>query len=230
MLVNLTGLYQDGSRPRGGGAQPDPRTTLTVPQGGDLTITLRVVTPAGSPYPLRLEDDLLLSVKKKTGDYPARITKRGVVFNGGATFTFQPADTRYLAAGAYLYDIWLTRESVRNPVLPASPLQITASVAAVPSAPPPQTLELVEGDTDPTVLDFNGVNITGWFVEMHVAYPVPLTRAGVLTDPANGVAEIQWQPTDLVVGIWGAELQITRPGPIIKTSQQFILKVRAQIV
>lgn len=229
MKITLTGLLDDGSPRRPGVI--DPRETITFPQGSDVTLVVSIITPTGSPVPLGGSGvELLLSVKKRTLDQPSRIKKLAVLSGTAGTFTVEPADTRWLAAGQYVFDVWLTKDGDRNAVIPTSQLVLTASVAAIPSAPPPPIIQLVENDTEPLVLDFSGTDITGWTVEVHLAYvPAPLVRVATIVDGPGGVAQVDWLPGDLLVGRWAGEIQTTRPGPFVQTSDVFIADIRAEI-
>jgi len=103
------------------------------------------------------------------------------------------------------------------------------SVAAVPARPPPPTLELVSNDTEPLVLDFSGTDISTWDIEVHIGYATPLVKAATIVDGPGGIAHVNWIPGDLVAGKWAGEVQITKPGPTVQTSETYIFDIREEI-
>jgi hypothetical protein len=228
MRIDLTGVLEDGSPRRI--EITDARTTLTVQQGGDLELVVRVVRPNGQAVVLNSSGaELLLSVKKRTTESPPRLVKTATLGTDRGTFLLEPADTKFLSPGKYVYDVWLTLDGNRDAVIPTSPFVLTASVAAVPSAPPPPILQVVENDTEPLILDFSGTDITGWGIKVHINYAVVLVKDAVIVDGPGGLAEVYWVPGDLQVGRWGGEVQVTKPGPLVQTTDVFILDVREEI-
>lgn len=229
MKINLVGVLEDGS-PRQGGVPDNPRTTLEIPKGSSVELVTRVITPAGVPVSLNGDGtELLLTIRRKP-DHDPKIVRKAVIAGGQGTFVLEPGDTRLWNPGLYGWDVWLTKNGERNAVIPLSPFKLLASAASTPAAPPPQVLELVEGDTDPTILDFSGADITDWQIEIHIGYRTgALIRAADIIDGPDGIAQVQWQPGDLMAGRWSGEVQVTKPGPAVKTSQVFIFYIRAQI-
>ena len=228
MKITLTGLLDNGAPRRPGVV--DPRRTVSFPRGSDVRLVVSVITPSGTPVPLSGAGvELLLSVKRRATEYPPRLVKKAVLSASSGEFTFGPGDTRWMQAGQWVYDIWLTKDGERNAVVPTAPFLLTESVAAIPSAPPPPILQFVGNDTEPLVLDFSGVDITGWAISVHLGYLTPLVKTAVLTDPLHGVAEVYWLPGDLIVGRWACEIQTTRPGPFVQTTDVFIADIRAEI-
>ena len=96
---------------------------------------------------------------------------------------------------------------------------------------PQQIVDMVEGDTEPFVILLPGINITGWAFELHIGYPgTPLSKPGtIITASPDGRVEVALAPTDLVTGRYPAEVQITKPGPIVLTSEQFVADIREQV-
>jgi hypothetical protein len=230
MLTRLTGLLNNGA-PFRSGVSRDPRVTIEIPQGTDLEIQMRVVTPDGQAVPLdESGTELLLTIRKRSNQDWPRIIKAASVSGTTGTFLIEPGDTHDWAPGQYAYDVWLTRNGARDAVISTSTFRVTASVAATPVRPPPSTLSLVENDTEPLILDFSGVDISLWTITVHLAYsPAPLVKTAVIVDGPNGLAQVSWAPGDLIPGVWGGEVQVIKPGPVTQTSDVFIADIRAEI-
>lgn len=233
MQISLTAVLEDGT-PRRGLVPADPRQTLRIPQGSDVTIVVSVVTPGGNSVDLTgAGTELLLTIKKNPRfnfDSWPRITKKATLGSNVGTFLLEPGDTHNWLAGVYAWDVWLTKDGSRDAVIPTSPFQLLQSVAPVPERPPPPTLELVENDTEPLILDFSGTDISLWSIAVHLAYsPIPLVKIATIVDGPGGIAQVEWSPGDLIPGIWGGEVEITKPGPVTQTSDEFIADIRAEI-
>ena len=230
MNINLIALLNDGSPPRAG-VLTDARQTVTLPQGSDVSLRVAVVTPTGAPVDLSQPGTELILTCKRKPLYQVAIVKRANLTQGRGigVFTLEPGDTWGLVPGQYLYDVWLTLDGARSAVIPASMLQLTASVAPVPRVPPPPVLYLVAGDTEPLVLDFSGQDISGWIIVARIGYAMPLERTATLTDPTHGIAEVAWLSTDLLAGRWGAEIVVTKPGPVIQTADEFVMDIRPHV-
>lgn len=226
MLIRITGLLQDGSTPRPG-SPPDGTNPISVQQGETTLIQLDITTPNGAAYIPTEFDTLTLTMRGKPQDDWNRVL---INADSSNTFTITPRMTKYTPAGQYAYDVWLTKQDgSRYAVVPTSTFQVLPSVAAVLTTSPPQVLEFVSGDTDPLVLDFSGTDISTWSVLVRIGYAVPLSRSATPTDPTHGITEVQWQPTDLVAGRWLAEVEVTKPGPTVKTTDVFVMEIRAHI-
>lgn len=134
MVLDLTGILETGV-PRQAGITENPRRTLRIPLGADVTLRLRVLTPDGALLSL-VGATLVWSVKRRPSDGQVIISKTGVAGVGadaGSTvFTLIPFDTRLISPGLYGYDIWLTQGGKRDPVVPLSPLQFEATVTPIP--------------------------------------------------------------------------------------------------
>ena len=225
MRVELTGVLDDGTS----SVPVNARRTLNMSRGTDLQLDVRVVTPSGSAVVLNAPgDELLLTVKKRPQADPS-IVKKAVLTSGIGVFTLGPGDTQRLVPGIFGYDVWLTKDGARDPVIPLSPFNLLASAAAVPSAPPPLVDNKVEDDTEPTFLEF-GIDITGFSINYQINYsPTPLVKAAVITNALGGLAQVNRQVGDLRVGRFGFEIEITTPGPIVQTSDVGIINIREQI-
>lgn len=130
MKISLTGLLDDGT-PRAAGVG-DPRGAVTFPQGSDVQIDVTVLRPSGTPVSLA-GGTLSLTVQRKPAERWPRIAKAAVISGATGTFAITPAETKYLPAGKYVYDVWLTLAGKRDAVIPASPLVITDTVTPVPT-------------------------------------------------------------------------------------------------
>ena len=125
-------MLEDGT-PRRPGVPVNPRRNLNVPRGVDLTLEVTVVTPIGIPVNLDgVDTELLLTVKKRSRNSSPDILKTASLSGNVGTFLIVPADTRRLIPGLFSWDVWLTKNSKRDPVIPLSPLQLQAANAKVP--------------------------------------------------------------------------------------------------
>ena len=230
MVLYLTGILEDGSS-RAAGVPLVAATPIILHRGETTQVRVQIIRPSGQLVNLaQVASDITLTVKRFIVQQPPSLMRVGVMASSGATFEIEAGAMRQMQPGQYLYDVWLTLlDGTSHQVVLTSTLMLEAAVKSPPWTPPPPTLDLVEGDTDPLILDFSGADITGWVVTMRVAYAIPLVKTAALTDPAHGIAEVQWSPTDLVPGLWPAEVTITKPGPVIKTTDVLLLRVRAHV-
>lgn len=225
MRISITGILDDGT-PLTPGVPTDPRRNLDVHRGGDLELVVAVVTPSGIAVPLTGDGtELLLTVKRTPDEHPPRIVKAASLSGNVGTFLVQPGDTRRMDPGLYGWDVWLTKDGLRNPVIPLSPWNLQASNAAVPAQPPPPIVTVTEGDTDPTVLRFAPLDITGWAVDLLVGTPTPAVIAASIPVGTDGLAYAD--TSSLPVGKWAAAIRRTNLVPTTKTSGTFILEVLA---
>lgn len=131
MVINLTGLLDDGTPPRPG-VQTDPRQTISFPRGSDVAIIATILTPGGALADLSgVGTTLQLTISKYDWQYPPYIVKLASIVGNIGTFTIAAADTKYLSAGQYNYDVWLTLGGKRDAVIPLSMMMLTQSVASV---------------------------------------------------------------------------------------------------
>jgi len=223
MKISITGVLDDSS-PYVPGVPTNPRRNLEVPRGTDLELVVSVVTPSNVPVLLTGDGtELLLTVKKSPAEHPPRIVKAASLSGNVGTFLIQPGDTRRMDPGLYGWDVWLTKDGLRNPVVPLSPFSLQAVNAAVPAQPPPPIISVTEGDTDPTVLDFAPQDITGWTVELLVGTPTPVVLTATIPVGTDGLALVN--TSTLPVGKWAAAVKRTNLVPTTKTSDTFILEV-----
>lgn len=95
---------------------------------------------------------------------------------------------------------------------------------------PQSFIDFTEGDTEPFVLLFPGVDITGWAIEVHIGYPTPLVKpANIVVTGPNGRAEVLWSPTDLVPGRYPSEIKLTKPGPFVLHGPLFVADIRPAV-
>jgi hypothetical protein len=228
MKKSLVGVLNDGT-PFVSGVPTNPRANLNVPHGADLDIEVTVITPQGVPVPLAGDGtELLLTVKKRSDQHPPSLVKGSYSVSGNvALFKLQPGDTRRLEAGLYSYDVWLTKDGLRDPVIPLSPLNLQAANAYIPAQPPPEVVTVVEGDTDPTIIDFSPLDISGWTVEMLVGTDPAATLTATIPVGTDGLAYVN--TSTIPVGKWAATIRRTNLVPTVKTSDTFILEVVAAI-
>lgn len=78
--------------------------------------------------------------------------------------------------------------------------------------------EYVENDTLPiiygTITDDDGItpiNLFGYQITLHIAYPVKLIKDAIVYDVTTGEFMFTWARGDLRAGTWNAEIQIISP-------------------
>jgi hypothetical protein len=131
MVITLVGLLDDGTPHADGQSPLNPRTAITIPRGGDVTIRLTVKTPQGEDVSLASPATLVLTVKKHAQDSKI-FTKTPTIVNGAAEFSITPADMKQQDPGYFVYDIWRTSGGKTDEVMPMSPLYLEASARDVP--------------------------------------------------------------------------------------------------
>jgi hypothetical protein len=132
MKISLIGVLEDGT-PKREGVPINPRNTITIQQGANVTIEVKVQTPGGTFIDLGdPTTSIVLSVKKKPADQPPPIQKTATKLGSIATFTLLPADTKNMTPGRYIYDVWLTCASIRDAVIPLSTLVLEATATTAP--------------------------------------------------------------------------------------------------
>ena len=126
MLLELTGVLEDGSL-RGSSVPLNPRRTIEFPQGGSVTLRLRVVTADGSQV---VGGTVKWTMKKKSSDSPLLVKSATLAVS--TDLTLLPADTKNWEPGYYVYDIWHQapesglglNDGARNDVVPLSALHL----------------------------------------------------------------------------------------------------------
>ena len=127
MKICVTGVLEDGT-PRQPNVPVNPRVHLNVPRGTDLELEVAVVTPLGIPVSLTgVGTELLFTLKKSPQEDPPRITKTATLSGNTGTFLIVPADTQRLQPGLFGWDVWLTKDGLRDAVIPLSPFNLLAA-------------------------------------------------------------------------------------------------------
>lgn len=137
LTLDLVGCVADDTAPA-----LDTRRALRLTAGASTRVRLRLVQPNGAPYIPAADDVFTFTVKRsslqpmaapgfaKTATGPQG---GGATEPGSVLFTVDPADTRVLAPGRYVYDCWLrTAAGVRTPVVPLSPAMIEPAATPAP--------------------------------------------------------------------------------------------------
>ena len=110
-VTRLVGVVRNGT-----GTSPrlpaNTRQELRMSCGATQTIDLQVLQSTGEPFDLT-SYTVTLTVKKNTmQDYvPPGLKKTGVVVHlvpSTAVFSIAPNDTKFMATGRYVYDIWIS--------------------------------------------------------------------------------------------------------------------------
>lgn len=133
MIISLAGILQSGI-PLRAMVATSAAQTINLPQGTNASITIRITTPDGSLVDLSdVHTKVQLAVRRQgfPYDYP-RIDKTATIAANMATITIIPADTRDMYPGRYFYDVWLTKDGLRDEVVPMSTFQILPAVGAPP--------------------------------------------------------------------------------------------------
>lgn len=136
MRVALLAVVENGDR-RSPEVPANTRQTLQAARGSDLLVRATVVTPGGIRVDLGAAGtSLVLTVKRKTSDGSATLSKTGsvqpLVGKGVADFSFVAADFKNLTPGRYVFDVVLVQTSARQAVVPASPFVLQAGVTPAP--------------------------------------------------------------------------------------------------
>lgn len=84
----------------------DSENTIQLTRGDTARFSVAIESDSeGGSYVMHEEDILRLTVKKSTKDDESRFQK---VIKGSTSFHIEPADTKDLAFGKYIYDIELS--------------------------------------------------------------------------------------------------------------------------
>jgi hypothetical protein len=131
-VVRIKGFYDLGIPPAPG-VNPNTRTTIRVPFGGDVTIAMDTIDSTGSPFKFLSGDVVTLTVKKKSSDTTPAISKTAPVpVVGTALFSVAAADfKRTPGSGIYTFDCWIKRSSLRSQLVELS------TIIFEPAATPP---------------------------------------------------------------------------------------------
>lgn len=127
----LTGVVQDGGR-TAPGVPYDPRTTLTLVQGGSYTLRVRVVRSSGAPVALAGGTVTLTARRSPRDTFPLLAVDADLSPELGqewATVDLSPDATAGIRSGTYCWDVWWQDAlGGREPVIPISPLVIQGAV------------------------------------------------------------------------------------------------------
>lgn len=140
MVIDVIGIIEDGS-PRGPNVPASARQSISIVQGADVVLRLKLVKSDGAPYAPSTGEYLWSFRKKNNG---IRMRRSGVptpnIADGSVTFVLTGAETAALKAGIYIYDVWLTDGGVTDAVIPLSELVVENSLknldGAITESPP----------------------------------------------------------------------------------------------
>lgn len=106
-----------------------PHVAVEFPIGADVSFDLTVSDPMGAPVDLN-GSTLTLTVKKRSWETPLlRLSGALGSQRGTATFRALAADTlRSLRPGRHIYDVWMAKGGVLEPVVQISPAFCQPSV------------------------------------------------------------------------------------------------------
>lgn len=134
----LIGIVDDGSdldpsMPR------STATTLAIPKGADVQIDVEPFYNSGDPVPFASLDPnwkstlVIADLHRGMPRDPIQVQGLAATNENGAVirFALKPTDTQFLILPRYLFDIWLTLNSVRYQIVALSGLRLEAGLLAV---------------------------------------------------------------------------------------------------
>lgn len=137
MIIDVTAVYDDGTRPYADDIRRDPHAALRWPCGVDVTIRVRLVNPAGAPVELDLDGDDTLILNARTpilrglpgsrkvfGPLSASAATRGA---GEYDIAVPASATAALPPHTCAWDLRATKDGVVRAPIEASQLVLTAS-------------------------------------------------------------------------------------------------------
>ncbi len=135
MVIRLTGVIQDGTE-RAIGVPANPRRSIRVLDGDDLTIELTIVRPGGQPEDLSSGSPVVtmrIGRKSSGGAVASLKEKNGVLVDGGGDgredITFTAGDLEELRnVVGLVFDIFLVKSGTRNTVVPLSGFALDATI------------------------------------------------------------------------------------------------------
>lgn len=136
MVIDLVGVLEVGGA-RGAGVPANPRKPITLQQGADINIRLRVMYSNGVFFPVALAT-ITMAIRKSAPFGPTVDSKVATpALDRGpdqADVFFQPRELKDLFPGYYLYDVWLAQpgSGTRDPIIPLSPCYLAATATEVP--------------------------------------------------------------------------------------------------
>jgi hypothetical protein len=123
MIVDMLGIIEDGS-PRAPTTPTTAGSQLQFAAGEDVTVRLRVITPAGVPGDTT--STYTLTIKKRSTDGVAVASVVGVAAplsgSGHLEFDITSQMTKLQPPGRYVFDVWRDDGSTKQPVVPLLPL------------------------------------------------------------------------------------------------------------
>lgn len=85
-------------------------TTITLTRGDSFAAVIGILTPTGEPYTPN-EGDVIRFAMKSSFDDSSRVLINKVIPNDTLKLELEPADTKSLSYGTYVYDIQLTKST-----------------------------------------------------------------------------------------------------------------------
>lgn len=134
MVVNILGIIYD-TQIRAANIPSNPDLVITVPQGGDATVRMRLVYASGGIVPKTKikAASVVLTAKQRILGAPKNLelTATFDVDTQSWQFLVPAAKTKNMTFGRYVYDVWVTllngELESREQVVPASAFIILAS-------------------------------------------------------------------------------------------------------
>lgn len=137
MLVAITGVIDDGARPSDPSFALDQRRALTIQQGEDVTVRIKLVNRAGDEVRLTAGQYLVLIARSLPTPHSRKLFQKNGAHTAGQPpnvydIVIAAADTRPLAITRGIYDVWC-KQAANRVVIPTSELIINRSTADVSS-------------------------------------------------------------------------------------------------
>ena len=141
VLIEVTGVLDDGARPADRHLSADSREALTIRQGEDTTVRVTLVNRAGAPVVLGAGEHLVLSVRTVPTPASKRLlVKQSTPAPNKPTHVYDiaiaSADTRSLTMTRAIYDVVAVRSGGKREVVKeTSHLVIARSVGDMANLP-----------------------------------------------------------------------------------------------
>lgn len=95
-------------------------------------------------------------------------------------------------------------------------------------------LQLTAADTRPLICIYTAsgspVNITGYTFTLKIGYPEPQAFIAAILDAAAGKYQFPFLESDLIPGIFSAEVMITNPGGEEETTEKFQVIIEGRLI
>lgn len=135
MIVNLVGIYQDGSIPPPGVTVPSAATSLEFAVGTAVTINMTVLNAAGNAVSY-VNQTYTMRVRKNPGDATNLLTYVASLVLGQQQFVIPSADSiskLFYGPGVYYFDVWQVNSvtGASDNVIPLSGLILDPSTLQV---------------------------------------------------------------------------------------------------